>query len=204
MVNDPHQVRLAEAHAQANDTSGIRGIDRSHRTCATTSRRLASRRHRVIIRRVSRKRRLPVVQSPQGGDATDELVRSPWQWVGFGAGAIFVAWLPLSAAALALAARISRRWDVGDEPQLARAGLAIGAIYTVAIALGAICGGFLTGRWGGAGVGVREATLAGLTAAAVATALSFASFGFAPRSFLVAVVAVPMAALGGKLGKRGR
>jgi hypothetical protein len=165
---------------------------------------LASRSRRVIIRRVSGKRRLPVVQSPGGGDGADEPERAAWQWVGFGAGTIFVAWLPLSATALALAARISPHWDLGDQPQLARAGIAISAIYALAIAAGALGGGFVTGRWGGGRVGVREAALAGLTAAIIAAALSSVSFGFAPRSFLVAVVAVPMAALGGTLGRRGR
>jgi hypothetical protein len=152
---------------------------------------------------VSGKRRLPVVQSPGGGDSADEPERAAWQWVGFGAGAIFVAWLPLSAAALALAARVSSHFDLDDNASLVRAGVAIGAIYTVAIALGALSGGFVIGRWG-SGVSVRQAALAGLAAATVATALSYASFGFAPRSLLVAVVAVPMAALGGTLGRRGR
>jgi hypothetical protein len=151
---------------------------------------------------VSGKRRLPVVQSPVG-DSADEPERAPWQWVGFGAGAIFVAWLPLSATALALAARVSSHFDLDDPAELARAGIAIGVIYALSIALGALGGGFVVGRWGG-GVGVRHAGLAGLVAATVAVALSFASFGFAPRSFLVAVVAVPMAALGGALGRRGR
>jgi len=156
-----------------------------------------------MIRGVSGKRRLPVVQTP-GSDAADEPERAPWQWVGFGAGAIFVAWLPLSAMAMALAARIARRWDLQDQAQLARAGIALGAIYGLAIALGALGGGFVTGRWGGGGVGVKEAALAGLAAAVVATVLSCVSFGFAPSSFLVAVVAVPLAALGGVLGRRGR
>jgi hypothetical protein len=124
--------------------------------------------------------------------------------VGFGAAAIIVAWLPLSATALALAARLSHDLDLSDRAQLARTGLAIGAVYAFAIALGALGGGFVTARWGGPGVAVREAALAGLAAAIVATVLSFASFGFAPRSWLVAVVAVPMAALGGVLGRRGR
>jgi hypothetical protein len=127
-----------------------------------------------------------------------------WQWVSFGAGAIFVAWLPLSAIGLALAARVSSRWTLDDPVQLARAGIAIGAIYALAIALGALGGGFIVGRWGKAGVGALQAALAGLVAATIATVLSCVSFGFTPRSLLVVVVAVPMAALGGTLGRRGR
>jgi len=159
---------------------------------------------RGSIRRVSGKRRLPVVQAQGGDGSAGDPPRAPWQWVGFGAGAIFVAWLPLSASALAIAVRISRRWDLGDGEQLARAGVAIGATYALAISLGALGGGFLVGRWGGPRVGTRQAALAGLAAALVATALSFASSGFAPQFFLVAVVATPMAALGGALGLRGR
>lgn len=152
---------------------------------------------------MSGKRRLPVVQSPGGGDSSDEPERAPWQWVAFGAGAIFVAWLPLSAIALALAARVSSRFDLDDSAQLARASVAIGVIYSVAIALGAVGGGFLVGRWGSR-VGVRHAALAGMVAAIVAIALSCVSSGFAARSLLVAVVAVPMASAGGRLGRRAR
>jgi len=155
-------------------------------------------------RRVSGKRRLPILQSPGGAGHDDAPERAAWQWVGFGAGTIFVAWLPLSAVALALASRVVQKWDLDDHAQLARAGIAIGILYTLAIALGAIGGGFIVGRWGGSGVGVAHAAMSGVAAAVIATALSSASFGFTPRSLLVAVVAVPTAAIGGALGRRRR
>jgi hypothetical protein len=159
---------------------------------------------RGTIGHVTGKRRLPVVQLPDGRDSTDESDRPAWQWVCFGAGAIFVAWLPLSAIAFALASRVAQTADPEDRARLLRDGIAIGMTYASAIALGALGGGFIVGRWAGGGVGTRHAALSGLAAAGVAMALSCASFGFAPRSLLVAVVTVPAATLGGVLGRRGR
>ncbi len=65
------------------------------------------------------------------------------------------------------------------------------------------------GRWGTGRVGVREAALAGLVSTVVAVALSAASFAMAPAWLLLtavalAAIAVPMAALGAKLGVRRR
>jgi hypothetical protein len=51
---------------------------------------------------------------------------------------------------------------------------------------------------------VREAALAGLVAAVVATLISWVSFGLAPATIVVVTVATPMAALGGTLGRRRR
>jgi len=145
------------------------------------------------------KRRLPVLNSPSaGGDEAQP--RRPWQWVGFGTLAIFTAWIPLAALAGAAAARLP-----GDEAH-ARIGVALLALalYGSALALGAALGGFLVGRWGSAGVGVREAALAGLGAAVVAGAVTWASFGPSAGALLVAAVALPMAALGGRVGLRAR
>jgi hypothetical protein len=147
---------------------------------------------------VDGKRRLPVLRP----DGDDEPVRSPWQWVGFGAAAIFVAWLPLSA----LAVKVAARAGLGEQGSVdhARSGALVVASFCAALALGAILGGFLVGRWGGPGVGVREAALAGLVAAVVATMVSWVSFGPAPATLVVIAVAAPMAALGGTLGLRQR
>ena len=41
------------------------------------------------------KRRLPVLKTP-AEEGADEPPRPPWQWVGFGAVAIFVVWTPLA------------------------------------------------------------------------------------------------------------
>lgn len=147
----------------------------------------------------SPKRRLPVLNSP--GAPPDEAVRHPWQWACFGALAIVTAWIPLSALAGAAVSRLPA--GDGREPSAA-AGLALVGLYAGALALGAALGGFLVGRWGTAGVGVREAALAGLGAAAVAGVVTWASSGPSAGALLVAVVALPMAALGGRAGLRAR
>jgi hypothetical protein len=150
--------------------------------------------------KVPPKRRLPVLNSPSS-EAEEAETRRPWQWVGFGTLAIFTAWIPLAALAGVLAARL----PVGEEgPGRVAVGLAMVGLYAAALALGAALGGFLVGRWGAAGVGVREAALAGLGAALVACAVTWVSFGPSAGALLVAVVALPMAALGGRAGVRAR
>ena len=123
--------------------------------------------------------------------------RRPWQWVGFGALAIFTAWIPLAGLAGAAAARLG-------ESTFAGAGIGIVTVYAAALALGAALGGFLVGRWGTAGVGLREAALAGLGASAVAVGITWVSFGPSVGTLLVAAVATPMAAVGGRFGLRAR
>ena len=150
------------------------------------------------------KRRLPVIQSASGAEDGDP-PRQPWQWVGFGALAIVTAWLPASALAGAIATRIALRAGEGQETtRIVAAGLAIAATYAVALAAGAMAGGYMVGRWGASGAGVREAALAGLAAAAVAAVASWASLGLSPGVIAVALVAAPAAALGGRLGLRRR
>jgi hypothetical protein len=143
------------------------------------------------------KRRLPVLNSPS---AEAEEPRRPWQWVGFGALAIFTTWIPLAALAGAAATRLAPADGQASGP----AALVTVAVYAAALAVGAGLGGFLVGRWGSAQVGAREAALAGLGAAAVAAGISWVSFGPSPGSLLVAVLAAPVAALGGRLGTRAR
>jgi hypothetical protein len=147
---------------------------------------------------VDGKRRLPLLRP----DGAEEPARSPWQWVGFGAATIFVAWLPLSALAVKIAARVGAREE--ESSRLGRSAVLVLGSFGGALALGALAGGFLVGRWGGSGVGVREAALAGLVAAVLATLVSWLSFGLAPATLVVAAVATPMAALGGTLGYRHR
>jgi len=142
---------------------------------------------------VEPKRRLPLV--PSAGAPPDEPPRPPWQWVGFGAAAIFVAWVPLSAAAGAVAARFAAHADGVDPARLAGAGAAIVAAYALALAAGAMAGGYVVGRWGAVGVGVREAALAGLAAASVAVAAAWASSGVAAGPLAVEAIAVPALAL---------
>jgi hypothetical protein len=158
------------------------------------------------------KRRLPVLNRPDEGD--DAPVRRPWQWVAFGALAIVATWVPLTALAGALAARIAARAvesaaaaTPGEGPGGAGAagfGLAVVFVYGAALALGALAGGYLVGRWGPRGVGVRESALAGLAAAAVAGGITWVSFGPSGGIVLVAAMALPFAALGGRVGLRAR
>jgi hypothetical protein len=150
---------------------------------------------------VQPKRRLPVVNSPAAEEPAN---RRPWQWVGFGALAVFTAWIPLSALAGWIAAHVAAQAQGGDAARFARAGTVIALLYALALSAGAAVGGFLVGRWGTQGVGVRHAALSGLSAAAVALAVTWAAFGFSAASLLLAVAAPPMAAWGGKVGLRGR
>jgi hypothetical protein len=147
----------------------------------------------------SPKRRLPVLNSPSA--SPDEAVRQPWQWAAFGALAIVTLWIPLAALAGAAVSRLPT--GDGRVPSTA-AGLALVGLYAAALAVGAALGGFLVGRWGAEGVGVREAALAGLGAAAVAGVATWVTSGPSAGALLVAAVALPMAALGGRVGLRAR
>jgi hypothetical protein len=140
---------------------------------------------------VETKRRLPVLKVPSADGDDEATARPPWQWVGFGALAIFVVWLPLAFFAAYFASRLDA---AGASPVGPVAVLAAG------LAVAALAGGFLVGRWGAAGVGVREAALAGLAAAIIASALAFGAPGSLWGALATVVVAVPFAALGGKLG----
>jgi hypothetical protein len=140
------------------------------------------------------KRRLPVLKDAGGdGDAP----RAPWQWVGFGALAIIAVWVPLTWLSLLAAVRVG-------ETQRADAIAARVLILAGGLALGALGGGYLLGRWGTAGVGMREAALAALVAALAATALAWGTGGVSFGSLATIVIAVPWAALGARLGLRRR
>ena len=145
------------------------------------------------------KRRLPVLNSPSA-EAEETASRRPWQWVGFGTLAIFTAWIPLAALAGVAASRLAPP----EGQASAVAAVAIVGGYAAALALGAGLGGFLVGRWGSAAVGTREAALSGLGAAAVATGISWVSFGPSSGSLVIAALAAPAAALGGRIGARAR
>jgi MFS family permease len=155
---------------------------------------------------VASKRRLPLVQAGRGGAPDGEVEadeqRRPWQWVGFGAAAVFVTWLPLTAVAWAIA----QRWGAAGQGEqgLAFAAAKMVATFAVALAVGSLAGGFVVGRWGPPEVGVKEGALAGLAAALAAIAVASASFGFSPGYLLVGIVAVPFAAIGGWRGRRRR
>jgi hypothetical protein len=156
------------------------------------------------------KRRLTVLNNAgaePGEDASTP--RRPWQWVGFGVLAIVTAWIPLAGLAGLAASRLAEGAVVSavagaEAPAGLGAGIGIAAAYVAALGLGAALGGFLVGRWGTSRVGTREAALAGLGASAVATVVTWVAFGPSPGAVLVAAVATPLAALGGRFGVRAR
>jgi hypothetical protein len=130
--------------------------------------------------------------SPEEEEAAS---RPPWQWIGFGAVGIFAVWLPLSYLAGLAAARIGVEGSART--------VAVG-VMVASLAMASTAGGFLVGRWGAQGVGVREAALAGLAAALIAAGLSMGGPGALVGAAVCVVVAVPFAALGGRLGLRRR
>jgi tRNA-(ms[2]io[6]A)-hydroxylase len=171
---------------------------------ATT--RAAARRRRATLPGVeTQKRRLPLVKSgPPAGGGEDEPPRPTWQWVGFGAVAIFTAWLPLSALAWLLSSRVRATLGGAAGAAPGRADVVAMIANIAALAVASVAGGYVVGRWGAQGVGVRQAALAGLATALVAGGLSWASYGLSLGQLVVVVVAVPMAALGGRAGLRRR
>jgi hypothetical protein len=145
------------------------------------------------------KRRLPLLNA--SGEA-EEPVRSAWQWVGFGALAIFTAWVPLLAIAVALASQTLAR--ASDPAALGRAALLANGLYLAGLSLGALAGGYLVGRWGPADVGVRQGAAAGASAAVLLGLGSWLSSGPSLGLLVVAILTPAVAALGGRLGLRGR
>lgn len=140
------------------------------------------------------KRRLPVLKT-RTPEEEEAAARPPWQWVGFGAVGIFAVWLPLSYVAGLAAARIGAEGS---------AALLAVVVLGASLAIASTAGGFLVGRWGAEGVGVREAALAGLAAALIASGLSFGAPGALVGAAVCVGVAVPFAALGGRVGLRRR
>jgi hypothetical protein len=152
------------------------------------------------------KRRLPLLKEPSGSAGDDaEVPRAPWQWVAFGALAIVVVWVPLAWLSVLAAARIGGGAAVASAAAPAAAVIVQRTlVLATGLALAALAGGYLVGRWGHAGAGVREAALAGLVAALAATLLAWSTLGVSLGSLAIVVIAVPAAALGGRLGRRRR
>lgn len=153
--------------------------------------------------------------SGAGADPDAIEARPPWHWVGFGAVAIFAAWLPLAYVAQGLGERLVTRRFEGlprEEAALRLAALSTGerlrvfaplaAMHLLALALAATAGGFLVGRYG-SGSTLREPALAGGVVALMAITLSASSGSVANLIATGAVtflVAVGGAALGGRRG----
>jgi hypothetical protein len=140
----------------------------------------------------SKRRHLPVLKEPSTGEGEPE--RPGWQWVGFGALAVFVVWLPLAGlTAAALGAEGARLHP-----------LVAAALFAAGLGVASAAAGFLVGRWGPQKAGgQREAALAGLVAGLAAAMLAWAGAGPAGAVATLAI-SVPCAALGGRLGLRRR
>ncbi|HEY4013494.1 MAG TPA: hypothetical protein VGM06_09165 [Polyangiaceae bacterium] len=152
------------------------------------------------------KRHLPLLQPARA--AEEDRPRSPWQWVGFGAAAIFTVWVPLSILAVAASSRLVA---AATDPAGQRKAVVLAlCVYALDLALGAFAGGYLVGRWGPSGVGVREGAKAGLGATIALAVLAWAMLGATPNDsvlaglVVVAVVAPCMAAWGARAGLRRR
>ena len=143
------------------------------------------------------KRRLTVLKS-DGAPQEQEAQRPPWHWVGFGMVMIFAAWLPLAYVVEAIVVRVRSGAPEDHVPWAVP--VLLGA---VPLALAALAGGFLVGRFGKP-AGTREALLAGLATGLVAILLTTLSGAFSPLFLVAAALAAGFAALGGAWGVRGR
>jgi hypothetical protein len=141
----------------------------------------------------SGKRRLPVLSA---NAAPSEPPRPPWHWIGFGAVAIFVVWLPLVSVADAISRRL-----VAGRAESAWTLFALVVPHAAALVLAAVAGGFLVTRFG-AGTRTREAWLAGLAVGLLALGLTWTSAGISLGPLVVPALATAAAAAGGAIGKR--
>ncbi len=207
MMNDPHQIGLAEAGSKTEH----RHVRVHRRLLACHPRIMANAKVRVddrggLCSAVVTKRRLPVLST---ASEPTEPPRPSWQWSGFGAAAVFVAWLPLASlaewvkgravtaflgptsSAEETAARIAAL-EPGDRARLTVIVLGLPA---VALVVGAYAGGYLVGRFGD-GVRARHGAGAGALAGLVAALLACVAAGPSLAPF----AAVPLAALPAAVG----
>ena len=138
---------------------------------------------------MAEKRRLPVLKSE--AEPEEDSRHPPWQWVGFGTVMIFAAWLPLAYVAEAVKARLA--------PSVAGAI----ALAVAPLALAALAGGFLVGRFGKP-AGPREAALAGVATGLVASGLACGAAGLSWTPLVAIAALVPFAWGGGAWGAKGR
>ncbi len=140
------------------------------------------------------KRRLPVLQTRAAGDDDAGEERPAWHFTVVGAVMAILVWLPLAAAASSAATRLAG--DPGPDGavpvHLAPALIGLGAL---GYATASFAAGALVGRFGGR-AGLREATLTGPIAGAVAWALAATQSGPGPGAIAWALLLVTMAAVG--------
>ncbi len=151
-------------------------------------------------------RRLPVLQSKN--DEPEE-PRPAWHWVGFGAVAIFVAWLPLAYLAENMGRKLAtaRLGGAALESVSRNERLAVLARVAVpqilALAVSGAFGGFLVTKFG-QNTKRRDAAFAGLSVGVLALGLTYSQVGFSLAALLVPILACASAAAGGALGARRR
>jgi len=168
---------------------------------------------------VAEKRRLPVLNAPQQPSESSGEARPAWHWVGFGVVIIFSAWLPLAYVAEFVKGRVIAAFlgpaESEDQVRLALAALSSGdrmrvsviliGLPALALAAGALAGGYVVGRWGHP-AGWREAAAAGATVGILTGVLAFTSQAASPMAGLTAFVPVfltlLLAGLGGHWGSR--
>lgn len=175
------------------------------------------------MRVVAEKKRLPVLNASvpakgAPGAEEDDGPRPGWHWAGFGAVAIFAAWLPLAYAAQwfvlhFVLARYGIERAGPDElramvetmapEQRSRWMMSLFLPHAVALALASMAGGALVGKFG-KGAGPREAAVGGLLATLVAAALACTAGGASAVPLVTAALTVPFAALGARLLARKR
>ncbi len=152
----------------------------------------------------TKKRRLPVVQS--AGAESEEEPRPPWHWVGFGAVAIFIVWLPLAYAAEALGRRLlaprlaGRNIEDLAHSERLRLLTMLAVTQLAALVIASLAGGFLVTRFG-RGTRRRDAAFAGLAVGLLALGLT-CSQGASAAALIVPLVAGAAAGAGGALGRK--
>lgn len=152
-----------------------------------------------------KKRRLPILQNKAPADDEETEPRPPWHWSGIGVVVTFLSWLPISAAVVAMTARLSQNttsaWGLR---------ILIVAPHLLGFWVATFVGGFFIGRFGGE-AGPKEGAVSGFVTAAFAVALAAASptqnVGILLWAVLLAIVGGSGAGSGfwgAKIGKKRR
>jgi amino acid transporter len=157
-----------------------------------------------MVRRLSSKRRLPVLQQKEGDDSPP---RPRWQWVAFGAISMIVVWVPLAYAAEALVVHLQASlreplWTVPDAT-VGKVGAVMFVGPPASLVLAIFIGGYVLGRWGESKRGIDAASAAAL-AVAFGVGLTWAKSGIMWLALVALLLAVPVAVLGASLGRRRR
>jgi hypothetical protein len=162
---------------------------------------------------MAQKRKLPVLGTA-ASEGDDGEARPGWQWVGFGATAVFAVWVPLAFCAQwlsrhglglpAFATPEATRDALASLGQGERTRLVLGLMlpHVAAFGAAAAAGGFLIGRYGPA-LGPREGAMAGLAAGLVAVVLAAAN-GFSPALLVVPLLGAAFGATGAAFGNKRR